>query len=204
MHQGTFVVPKVVDDGYLALGKERFVSEGAVTYGRHAARRAGTSAASRCTASHGPSPVTSRCLPRGVQTWLLAGLAAFMLLIMFVVGRPRRLPDLRLRRRVPPERRSRARLPGPSAGARVAKLSQLAAQQTAPVVDPRAYSEPSAPPPADPIAEERRRREYESLFASNVVLSRRPESQRPDVGRSETSMQSGMPTAGGHPPLTNR
>jgi type IV secretion system protein VirB9 len=24
VHQGTFVVPKVVDDGYLALGKERF------------------------------------------------------------------------------------------------------------------------------------------------------------------------------------
>src|SRR3954454_7673133 len=39
-------------------------------------------------------PVTDRrpsprgVLPRGVQTWLLAGLAAFMLLIMFVVGRP--------------------------------------------------------------------------------------------------------------------
>ena len=33
-----------------------------------------------------PSP--RGVLPRGVQTWLLAGLAAFMLLIMFVVGRP--------------------------------------------------------------------------------------------------------------------
>ena len=27
-------------------------------------------------------------MPRGMQTWLMAGLAAFMLLIMFVVGRP--------------------------------------------------------------------------------------------------------------------
>src|SRR5512145_3140576 len=33
-----------------------------------------------------PSP--RGVLPRGVQTWLLAGLAAFMLLIMLVVGRP--------------------------------------------------------------------------------------------------------------------
>src|SRR5688572_31867204 len=33
-----------------------------------------------------PSP--RGVLPRGVQTWLLAGIAGFMLLIMFVVGRP--------------------------------------------------------------------------------------------------------------------
>jgi type IV secretion system protein TrbI len=146
-----------------------------------------------------PSP--RGVLPRGVQTWLLAGLAAFMLLIMFVVGRPEA-----------PARPAPAAAQGVAPSADRVRdyqdrlralesqtLSQLAAQQTAPVVDPRAYSEPSAPPPADPIAQERRRREYESLFASNVVLSRRPESQRPDVGRSETSVQSGMPTAGGTP-----
>ena len=140
-------------------------------------------------------------LPRGVQTWLLAGLAAFMLLIMFVVGRPEA-----------PVR------PAPTAAAPVApsadrvrdyqdrlraletqSLAQLADQQTVPVVDPRTYSEPSSPPPVDPIQAERRRREYESLFASNVVQSRRPESQRPDAGRSETSMQSGLPTSGGTP-----
>ena len=34
---------------------------------------------------------------------------------------------------------------------------------------------------------ERKRREYESLFASNVVLSRRPESERPDAGQSRTT-----------------
>jgi hypothetical protein len=42
--------------------------------------------------------------------------------------------------------------------------------------------EPSAPAPEDPIVADRRRREYESLFASNVVLSRRPEAERPDTG----------------------
>jgi type IV secretion system protein VirB10 len=39
------------------------------------------------------------------------------------------------------------------------------------------------PPPQDPIVVEKRRREYESLFASNVVLSRRPGSERPDSAR---------------------
>jgi type IV secretory pathway VirB10-like protein len=138
-------------------------------------------------------------LPRGVQTWLLAGLAAFMLLIMFVVG---------------PEAPAR---PAPAAAPAVApsadrvrdyqdrlralekqSVAQLADQQPAPVVDPRA-SEPSSPPPVDAIETEKRRREYESLFASNVVLSRRPDSQRPDAGRSETSTQSSVPAGGGTP-----
>ena len=105
-----------------------------------------------------PSP--RGVLPRGVQTWLLAGLAAFMLLIMFVVGRPEA-----------PARPAPAAAQGvaPSAdrvrdyqdrlrALEAQTLTQLAAQQTAPVGDPRAYSEPSAPPPAHPIAPERRRR----------------------------------------------
>ena len=140
-------------------------------------------------------------LPRGMQTWLLAGLAAFMLLIMFVVGRPEA-----------PARPAPTAAPvGAPTADRVRdyqdrlraleaqSVAPLADQQTVPAVDPRAYSEPSAPAPVDPIQAERRRREYESLFASNVVLSRRPESQRPDAGRSETSIESTRPTAGGTP-----
>ncbi|MEP0848646.1 MAG: hypothetical protein HRF50_17710 [Phycisphaerae bacterium] len=46
-----------------------------------------------------------------------------------------------------------------------------------------AYTEPAPASPPDPLAAERRRRDYESLFASNVVLSRRPEANRPDAGR---------------------
>lgn len=146
-----------------------------------------------------PSP--RGVLPRGVQTWLLAGLAAFMLLIMFVVGRPEApaRPAPAATQAVAPSADRVRDYQDRLRALEAQTLTQLAAQQTAPVVDPRAYSEPSAPPPADPIAQERRRREYESLFASNVVLSRRPESQRPDVGRSETSVQGGMPTAGGTP-----
>ena len=147
-----------------------------------------------------PSP--RGVLPRAVQTWLLAGLAAFMLLIMFVVGRPEApaRPAPAAAQAVTPSADRVRDYQDRLRALEAQTLSQLAQQQqTAPVVDPRAYSEPAAPPPADPIAQERRRREYESLFASNVVLSRRPESQRPDVGRSETSVQSGMPTAGGTP-----
>jgi len=80
-------------------------------------------------------------------------------------------------------------------------LAQLPDQKATPVVDPRMYGEPQGPPPADPIVAERRRREYESLFASNVVLSRRPESQRPDVGRPAVSAQSGLPSAAGTPTM---
>jgi type IV secretion system protein VirB10 len=46
---------------------------------------------------------------------------------------------------------------------------------------------PSAPPP-DPLQADRKRREYESLFASNVVLSRRPEGERPDTGRDAAAI----------------
>ena len=145
-----------------------------------------------------PSP--RGVLPRSVQTWLLAGLAVFMLLIMFLVGRPEA-----------PAR------PAPAAASTVApsadrvrdyqdrlraleaqSLAQPSDQQPPPGVT-REYNEPSSPPPADPIATERRRREYESLFANNVVLSRRPESQRPDAGRSATSTQNGAPTSAGTP-----
>src|SRR5262245_4026518 len=146
-----------------------------------------------------PSP--RGVLPRGVQTWLLAGLAAFMLLIMFVVGRPEApaRPAPAATQAVTPSADRVRDYQDRLRALEAQTLTQLAAQQTAPVGDPQAYSEPSAPPPADPIAQEKRRREYESLFASNVVLSRRPEAQRPDLGRSETSLQGGMPTAGGTP-----
>ena len=49
------------------------------------------------------------------------------------------------------------------------------------------YGEPPAPPPEDPIAADRKRREYESLFASNVVSSRRPEAERLESGNARAS-----------------
>ena len=140
-------------------------------------------------------------LPRGVQTWLLAGLAAFMLLIMFVVGRPEApaRPAQEVAPAVAPSADRVREYQDRLRALEAQSPAQLADQQTVPTVDPRAYNEPSSPPPVDPIQAERRRRDYESLFASNVVLSRRPESQRPDAGRVDTSIQSGMATGGGTP-----
>jgi type IV secretion system protein VirB10 len=45
--------------------------------------------------------------------------------------------------------------------------------------DGRTYAPPAIPQTEDPLAADRKRRDYESLFSTNVVLSRRPESERP-------------------------
>jgi type IV secretion system protein TrbI len=136
-----------------------------------------------------PAIVTDRratppgVLPRGVQTWLLAGVAAFMLVIMLVVGRPSAPP------RAAP---AGATTPVPTADRvrdyqdRLRNLDAQAllnapdASQAAPAP---VYDDERAQPAPDPIAADRKRREYESLFASNVVLSRRPESERPGSSR---------------------
>ena len=135
-------------------------------------------------------PVPTGVMPRGVQTWVMAGVAVFMLAIMLIVGRPD-----------PPARPAAAAAPAmpPSADRvrdyqeRMRLLEAQALQDAqaaagAPLAaPPMMYQEPQAPAPQDPIAAERRRREYESLFASNVVLSRRPENERPDIGRPSES-----------------
>jgi type IV secretion system protein TrbI len=139
-----------------------------------------------------PAPVTDHrsvprgVLPRGIQTWLMAALALGIVLIVFITGHPE-----------PPAREVSAPTasPGPST-ARVRdyqdrlraleartllEAQQTAAMDQAPPLRPEVY-EPPARTTEDPLVAERRRREYESLFASNVVLSRRPETQRPDSG----------------------
>jgi type IV secretory pathway VirB10-like protein len=128
--------------------------------------------------------VPAGVLPRAVQTWMMAGIAAAMLAIMLFVGRPK-----------PP---ARSATPAPSAQLPSAdrvreyqeRLRALEAQaardaQLAPDAAPTTFEEPDTPSP-DPVDAERRRREYESLFASNVVLSRRPEAERPDTERTLT------------------
>ena len=128
-------------------------------------------------------------LPRGVQTWVMAGLAVGMLAIMLIVGRPD-----------PPARPAASAAPAQAPNAdrvrdyqdrlRAMEAQAMRDAQTAalaPGAAPVSYQEPQSPPPQDPIVADRKRREYESLFASNVVLSRRPDGERPDVGQSTTA-----------------
>ena len=115
----------------------------------------------------------------------MAGLALGMLAIMLIVGRPD-----------PPARPAAATAPAvvPSAdrvrdyqdrlrAVEAQAMRDVQASAPTPQIAPSRYEEPGSPPPQDPIDAERKRREYESLFASNVALSRRPEAERPDVGR---------------------
>jgi type IV secretory pathway VirB10-like protein len=139
-------------------------------------------------------PVPQGVLPRGVQTWLMAGLAAAMLLIIVLTGRP----DARAPVRQP------TATPATTNPDRVReyqdRLRLLEAQTAQPVGLPD--GEPPLPPSfdddvpttprVDPVDSERRRREYDSLFASNVVLSRRPDGQRPDGGAAARRAGTGV------------
>ena len=141
-------------------------------------------------------PVPRGVLPRGMQTWLMVGVAVGVIAIIVATGRPQ----------APVRSVPMATVPAPNpdhvrdyqdrlraAEARAAQAAQAAAVAPAPT---RTFNDDPRPVSAeDPIVAERKRRDYESLFAGNVVLSRRPESQRPDAGRLATT--SGTP--GTHP-----
>jgi type IV secretory pathway VirB10-like protein len=152
----------------------------------------------------GTAPVIdSRVAPRGVlprntQTWLMIGLALGVLGIIVFAGHPQpttqpastptaagslaptpeRLRDYQDRLRALDER---------------ARLQAMSLTDPRPTTAPRpVYDDPpqtGGSGSTDPLLEERKRREYESLFASNVVMSRRPD------GQQLTTMQGVPPRA---------
>ena len=136
-------------------------------------------------------PVPRGVLPRGMQTWLMVAIAMGMLMVILFTGRAE--PPARsaaVPTSAPPQPNTdrvrdyqdRLRILE-SRAAQEARADALA-QPQAPVLTR------DDPPPVrseDPLVSERKRRDYESLFASNVVLSRRPESQRPDTGQLRTA-----------------
>lgn len=130
-------------------------------------------------------PVPRGVLPRGVQTWIMAGVAVMMLAIMFLVGRsdpPARTGPAPAAAQAPSADRVRdyqERLRTLEAQA----LREAQAATATPAPATMGFEEPPSTPAPDPLEADRKRREYESLFASNVVLSRRPESDHPDGGR---------------------
>jgi type IV secretory pathway VirB10-like protein len=137
------------------------------------------------TTGPGAAPIhDQRSAPRGVvprqlQMWLMIGLAVIILGIILFTGRAAPLPRASAAARtaepslMAPDRiqtyqrqlaedearlrRELARAPTPAGGGA-----------------PTMVNGRGEAPPTDPIVEEQRRREYQSLFADNVALSRRP------------------------------
>lgn len=123
-------------------------------------------------------------LPRHTQTWIMIGLAVGVLGIILFAGQPE-----------PAAAPSMGTSPAGTEALDPARLRDF--QDRVRVIDARSRQQVldetrDAPPPAptgyqsagagsstpDPVQVERRRREYQSLFASNIVVSRRPEAQR--------------------------
>jgi type IV secretory pathway VirB10-like protein len=133
-------------------------------------------------------PVPRGVVPRRFQTWLMVGLAAGIVLIILLTGE----------RQAPTKPVPAAAAPAAATADRVREYQErlremearqvLDSQSVAPVPGPEPRSEPApAPHSEDPVAIDRKRREYESLFASNVVSSRRPEPERPDSAGTRPS-----------------
>src|SRR5689334_9357397 len=132
-------------------------------------------------------PVPRGVLPKGIQTWLMAGIAGVIVIIILFAGQPQA-----------PQRTVQAATPSAAASPdRVRdyqqRLNAINAQLATPTASvPAPFN--ASPEPAfvrseeperfsqrvDPTAAERQRRDYESLFASNVVVSRREPLQRSD------------------------
>src|ERR1044071_2808674 len=119
-------------------------------------------------------------LPRNTQTWLMVGLAVMIVGIIVFVGHPQPVARPGVTTAAPPVAPSPDRLREYQDRLRV--LDERARQQavSAPLgsrIPPPTQDPPTAAPSAatsDPLKEDRKRREYESLFSSNVVVSRRP------------------------------
>ena len=129
-------------------------------------------------------PVPRGVLPRGAQTWLMAALAVGMLLIIFLTGQPESPVGTRTATAVPqPTNPDRVREYQERLRVLDAQAEQDARADLAETPPPPSFTNDAGPPTqVDPSAAERQRREFESLFASNVVLSRRPDAERPDAG----------------------
>ena len=128
-------------------------------------------------------------LPRRLQTWIMAGLAAVILGIILLAGSPTPPVSTTTGPRPQAPSADRVRDYQDRLRAMEARAALDAAAERAEPLVMRAES-PSAGSggrPEDPAAADRRRRDYESLFASNVVVSRRGEGQRPVGGSQETA-----------------
>src|SRR5215831_18636361 len=152
------------------------------------------------------APKPPGLIPKNVQSWLLIGLALLMVLIMWLTGGKKPQATARtpaptgtaqalievnetkiaeLQNRI--QELQREQLVAQSALAQQTRLLGAApsGEQQAPAVS--ASANPSGERTEDTIQGERRKREYLSLFASNIALSYRKAQNRTQPGPSASS-----------------
>jgi type IV secretory pathway VirB10-like protein len=144
----------------------------------------------------------SGVLPRRLQTWLMAGTAVVVLLIILLTGHT---TDPR------PQVVSRPVNAAPAPADRIRTFAQQLVERAARDQDAtvgRAGTPPAAPSPAtesasrtstsaNTVADDTRKREAQSLFADNVVFSRRPAAEQPPIRSTGSSGSSGSAGAAG-------
>lgn len=140
-------------------------------------------------------------LPRHVQMWLMVGIAIVILTIILFTGQPQPGPRPQSAARpaepslVSPER---VRSYEQALAAEAARQQQAMAQEQATGRARTSVTSATAAASTDPVTDEQRRREYQSLFADNVALSRRqadrqPYADRPPPDRPLPASQSSVP-----------
>src|SRR5579862_7309019 len=138
------------------------------------------------------TPKPAGLVPKNVQSWLVIGLAVLMVLIMWLTGgkkpqsaakstSPAAQPETplevnqtkinELQNRI--EELQRQQMVAQNALAQQARLLGPMPQDSQPGQQPSATGNPPPERPEDVIQSERKKREYLSLFASNVALSYR-------------------------------
>jgi type IV secretion system protein VirB10 len=126
-------------------------------------------------------------LPRQTQAWIMVGLACLILAVIVLTGQPEPSPPLSVAAPVAPSasvQPERVRSYQDSLAEREARLRAL---QATPPTDALVVTSP--PPvamatPVDPLIDERRRRDEQSLFADNVAFTRRGSATPPAASAS--------------------
>src|SRR5712664_1740662 len=167
------------------------------------------------------APKPPGLLPKHVQSWLILGLAVLMIVIMWLTGGKKQQTTAKantpVRPTSPPVEVNETKIADLQNRIQELQREQLVAQSAlaqqnrflgAATPDQQQAQTSYAPRNAagerteDPIKAERRKREYLSLFASNIALSYRKTAPTTQAGPPEPSSQSPDPT-GAMPPSTS-
>jgi type IV secretory pathway VirB10-like protein len=164
------------------------------------------------------APKPPGLLPKHVQSWLILGVAVLMIVIMWLTGGKKQQTPAKasapvvqqplpvevnetkiaeLQNRI--QELQREQLAAQSALAQQNRLLGAAAPEQQQAQSSYASSNPAGEHPEDPIKAERKKREYLSLFASNIALSYRKSPSATQAGPPEPSSPTLEPPAASPP-----